>query len=283
MYVSNDGILQPYQSGAFNLTSTQAKGTNFFVSNMASHNITSDDFDNFNTLKSDTLEQKRLSYKKDILDFNAPHLAPSLDEHANIKNFRYLMSEKNKVDLLGKKDLAHDVLAGMFGSMEDKHHSKPFNDRLIDLLISDYEINKDILPEKDFKVVSRASDDYKLLPTSTQVQLDKVFGKGKPIKLRKDLQDIVFGYRKFSAANWVSDKVGLPPLFRKALRLSGDLYEWVVSKGKRVIVVLTPQVPLMNMVSNIILLSMKGVPIRAASRVAVPLQINAKSASYKAL
>ncbi|RLI63352.1 MAG: hypothetical protein DRO67_05845, partial [Candidatus Asgardarchaeum californiense] len=207
MYVSGDGLLQPYQSGAFNLTSTQAMGTNFFESNMASHNISPRDFQEFSDMKQQVIATKAASLKGRIINYTDTHIVPSVDEKSNIKNFRYLMSEKNKVELLGKDDQAQDVLANMFGSMKDKEQSQPFNDRLIGLLMADYEMNKDILPAEDFKVLSRHSEDYKLLPTSAKIELDKVFGKNKPIKMRKDLQDIVFGYRKFSSADWVAGKL----------------------------------------------------------------------------
>lgn len=270
MYVSNQGIVQPYQSGGFNLTAQQMAGMNFFESNMRSHSISPLDFNAYADMSAAVQRSKQESYKGDVVDFGKIYLAPSLDENANIKNFRFLMSEKNKVNLLGKQDKAQDVLASMYGSMKDKEESKPFNDRLVDLMIMDYEITKDKYPKEDFKVISRASDDFKMLPTSAQMQLNKMFGANKPIMMRKDLQDIVFGYRKWSAADYLIEKaekmfdMTVYPRFKQFLRLFEHFYQWLVSKAKNVIVVLTPVVPAMNMLSNIILLTMKGVPLNRA-------------------
>lgn len=269
IYVSNNGGLEPRLSGIASLTSTQHKGFNLSEKTLeasggrmsktayqAIQGVNS-------TFGADIRNQRN---KRTALDFNSKEgrLAPSFDNNNNIKSYRYLMSEANKKTILGKKDLAHDVLASMFGSAIDKAESPHFNEELMDLLFADYEVTKDKLHKDDFITLDKDNEFYKLLPPSVKSYINNTIKAEElpytALRVRKDLMDIAFGYRKFSMADALDNATDNKlKTMTNLMRLTGNLWQHLVARKKRNIVVLNPDVAINNAISNLLLTSVKGV------------------------
>jgi len=283
IYISKDGGLNEYMSGIFSNLSKQAKGTDIIqiykdagyktpvsMGKNAVNRVAKKSASDFNKQKTERLINKDETY-----------LVPSVNNSGQLTNYRYMMKEKNKVKYMGKKDLANEVLGKMFGDVIEKEKGFEFNKKLLSTLKTDYNLFHKSNP-RDFIYISPHSTDKKhreyfaMLNDETRKELYKHFpakGGKQGFYVREDLADLVFGYRKASLSMWLGDATGMPAQMKHLMKLSGRLWQAVVSKAKRNVVVLTPQVVTANNISNVILLMLKGIdPVTAIKQMNVALK-----------
>jgi hypothetical protein len=185
-----------------------------------------------------------------------------------IHTFSYLMNEETKVELLGKEDKANVVLGQMYGSIIRKTEAKSFNKKVVikahDEFMASYRGN-----EHKFTKISIDSDNakykeyFEMMPYDMRQDLKQTWG-GDYMYIKTDLLDMVLGFRKFSFTNWLDSKLPLHKELKRTMLLTGQIWQAVVSRAKRNVVILTPAVLAANVVSNMVLSVVKGVPFTYA-------------------
>ena len=128
----------------------------------------------------------------------------------------------------------------------------------------------DMTNTKDPKVMAL----HKLIPRHIlkRMQVTTDTGEVSPLYINKKAFDVIFGYYSLSAANTVSTKSlttegkKLRHQFKRAIQLMEKMWSAVVSRAKKNIVIFTPAVLTANIISNTMLLMMKGIrPDRAVT------------------
>jgi hypothetical protein len=209
-------------------------------------------------------------------DFNIAHpkktntnfMIPVLNDKGEIVNYRYMMSERMRNAVL-EKDNRFDVIIGkMEGTSIDKQNSAIVNRKTVELLHEDFKENYFNHPDRYVEINKKATNPrlkeiYALIPKEMMNDISNIWGKDKKIYVREDLLDLVFGYSKASAADAItSSKYGRFMIPHKhILKLVGDIWQDLVSLAKDNIVIKSFVVLKDNVISNTILLMLKGVPI----------------------
>jgi len=194
----------------------------------------------------------------------------------DVTDFRYVMAENTKEEILGKRDYADKVLGKMYGSLIDKQQSPINNTKVMELLKDSYDNNVLSDPER-YVEISNDSDNaeykeiWRLLPDSAKEDIKRIWPDGK-MYIRDDLVRLVFGFRKISVTDklngWL-EKNKYTPLHRymsNTMKISGHIWQAIVQTAKQNIVIFTPKVLISNVMSNQLLLNMKGVPIAYAAK-----------------
>ena len=139
------------------------------------------------------------------------NLIPVMNPQGKIVNYRYVMSEANKDELLKKNNSMMSALSRSMGSITEKVNSEVINKKLLDALKEQYLEDKAAFQLDSYLHLSNDSKDkelqeiYRLLPESTRQYARELFGNDQ-IPIRKDLLSISFGYRKASVTQlWEAD------------------------------------------------------------------------------
>ena len=208
-YHLRDGGMMPWLTGTISYTGERSKGTRLYnneglgqsygrqLNQMHVDNLTNRNTDDFNLLVSN----KRF----DPFAVKDQRMTPVVNPSGDIVNYRYMMQDAVKNDLLKRDNRFEKVLGVLAGNIYDKPVSKIQNDRVINLLhkqfLDDFGKNSDSYVE-----VSPTSRDpqlqaiYRMLPNSTKETVKAVWGK-ESMQVRADLLDLNFGYRKLSVAD----------------------------------------------------------------------------------
>lgn len=298
IYVLRDGGLAPYLTGVFSLTGLKAKGSKKHNGYMNVN--TQNGLDNA-ALQADITNEKLSSLqvkkdpKRDLSNDDQNHMVPVYNEMGNIVNWRYMMAEKTKNDLLERDNRFENMLGVFAGSIYDKETTQEQNLKAVTALREQYELEYATRKDSYIEVGEDSSDPemreiWNLLPDATKQDVRKVWGR-KGMKVRVDSLDLMFGYRKLSAAEFLmKDKEsleGMQKIFREwfgiyaksrgmneqeadnyAKKIGGMLgrgergWQEIVSEVKDIIVVKTGVVMLGNIYSNLSFLAMAGVPVK---------------------
>jgi len=268
IYVSRDGLLNPYMNGIFTLHNTRSKGTNIVENNLNNSvdNVGQTSREDLNRLTKMGIASLRKQAKQRVIDYDKTYMIPNFDNNDNLTSFRYIMSEKNKVDLLGKRDLANKTLGNMFGAILEKERGIDYNEKALKLLKEDFDKYYSNEPH-EYVTIKKGMPQYDMLPALTRNQIQKIWGTST-IKVRQDIFDTVFGFRKLSLVDgmdtWLKGKsksgTGINPTAKRIGHISGKLWQMVVARAKNVTVILTPAVVIANNLSNVVLLATRGVP-----------------------
>jgi len=225
---------------------------------------------------------------------DAHQLAPIYNDQGSIVNWRYLMKEKTKDELLERNNDFSQILGTLAGSIYDKATSGEVNEDAVKALKAQYDSERLTDPDAYIEVGAQSNDAemrqlWDLLPDPTQAMVRSIW-KRPGMKVRKDSLDIMFGYRKASVASFLrSDAQTLKGvqrimrewfnLFAKTRGLSGDdaddfakkmglrlaqgerAWQEIAKEMKDIIVVKTGVVLFGNIWSNVSLLMLSGVPI----------------------
>lgn len=216
---------------------------------------------------------RQYQFKKGIKpDSKVSKLIPIINESGEIVNYRYNMSEATRDTTLERDNDFGAVLGGMEGSIIDKQNSKVINRDVIQLAYNDV-LKYQAKNPSAFVEISRKSKDprykeiYDMMPAEMKQDIKEIFG-GKPLIVREELVDLIFGYRKLSLADnkWVQKLSGTEAgryiKLDKNLRLAGKIWGEVVGLAKDNIVIRSIVVLEQNILSNNVLLWTKGVPAR---------------------
>ena len=298
IYVLKDGGLAPYLTGVFSLTGLQAKGTkkqNGYV------NVnTQAGLDNavlqaeITNAKLQTLQGKN-DPRRDLSQQVGNHLVPVFNEMGDIVNWRYMMAESTKDNLLERDNRFENILGAFAGSIYDKETTQQQNLKAVEVLLEQYNAEFATRSDSYIEVSERSSDPemraiWNLLPDATKKDIRKVWGRNA-MMVRSDALDLMFGYRKLSAAEFLRNDPetlqGVQKILREwfntyarsrgmteeeadnyakrlglALTKGERAWQELVREAKDIIVVKTGVVMLGNIWSNISLLAMSGVPIK---------------------
>jgi hypothetical protein len=213
IYTIRDGGMNRYATGIMSMTGKAAKGTKAHNGNMDLLSVPG----LMNNIKMDQLVQAKQAeidelFTKDIepsLNKDA-HMAPVFNAAGDVVNYRYMMTEANKDELLERENRFEHLMGVMAGSIFDKETTKSQNHIAIEALKEQY--NKDFTTRASayIKVGPNSTDPemreiYRLLPEDTKQSIREVWGSNN-MMVRVDLLDINFGYRKLS----VTDAWGIP-------------------------------------------------------------------------
>ena len=198
-----------------------------------------------------------------------------------VSTFRYIMSDENKVNLLGREDLAHENIGRMFGSIYDKINTEKANNLIAEELKRDWEENKD---KKDYQgnytykfryiglnAPNQAGiDAFRMLPDLMQkAMMDQFERKGGVV--RDDLYNYIMGFREKSivgGALWLKDKLKtkfnldlkLPENVLVSIGMAESVWREITDFVRMKSSILLPQVVFYNMFSNALLLLADGIP-----------------------
>ena len=262
LYSSDFVTMQDYNRGIMSTTSMKAAGT------LLSQMLTVTSGENFtygsakNAVKaavlSNSKEYAKHANNPDYAITDQSVMVPVFDTNQNIVDFRYLMADDTKVNVLKQELRSQVLLSSEAGSIEDKVKTSVVNVEALTLLKEDYDANY-LKRSDEFVKISLTSGKakhrelYNLLPTETRQQIKKVFGKDE-ILIDEQYIDIIFGQRSLSIAN-------LPFLNFRAVKIAEVIWKELVSTAKKNIVIKTGSVLFHNIISNTIVGLLNGVPI----------------------
>ena len=210
LYSSRDGGLRSHTTGIFSYTGKRSRGSKV---HSGLGNAVSDTSRWYNNQQNSEIAKRTESrinrmFKKqpnfDPSKLSQTRLVPVLNHYGVAVNHRYMMSDKNKDELLRRNNEFDNVLGSMAGSTYDKASTETINETAIKALKEQYDAEYKIKPHAYVKVSLESTDEeiretYQLLPEAAKRQIKKVWGKDE-MWVRKDLYDLNFGYRKYSLA-----------------------------------------------------------------------------------
>ena len=269
MYVSKNNVGNTYLKSIASLTSRTVKGSTLL--------------DGYQTIGSGTPTQdaqdakKLITLKKRVVvanQFASPNvtarnentLVPILNEKGVISGYRYMMTEINKLSILERDDSFDSVMGDMWGSIKDKVNSKDVNTQVIQMAYEDYKEGFAEDPNAYVRIAADSSEDrynelFHLLPEEVRRDMKEIWGK-KEIYIKRELSDLIFGYRKASIANsrfFQNESINKIINVAKVRHVEA-IWQEIVSVSKTNIVIRNPAVLMANFVSNLALSWVKGVP-----------------------
>jgi hypothetical protein len=246
--------LASYNKAAVSLTDIQHAGSNLFSvagykSDDANRRLGKMRTASFN----EAVRQNRASTSSNN------HTVPILDDQGNIVDYRYMMSEMTKEQVLKKQDPFDRVLPHMFGSLKDRRATVDINRRIVDLLKEEHDGLKN---NREYRFVEigansedqATKDQWFLLPEDMRRYAEKAFGS-KKIIIRDDIIPMVLGFRKLTVSNSRPWGEATP-----AVRMADKVWLETVSLMRIKIAVLTPVVVIGNIISNLGMLITEGIP-----------------------
>ena len=144
-------------------------------------------------------------------------LVPTLNQKGEADNYRYMMEEKTKDDVMERQNNVDGVLGKMAGALVEKERGPELNERAIDALhtdfLNDYAVNPNAFIRVDKNSTDpEVRDSWNRLPPETKQYIRETFGMNGML-VKKTNYDIAFGYRKSSIGD----------IFQKDPELQGAL------------------------------------------------------------
>ena len=238
---------------------------------------------NYNAIK------EQMNTVMDITKQSGNFLVPIRNKQGGTAGYRYMMKHDLMRNLFEQEERVEEVMAATEASIIDKEKTEEINIGVVNAAYDDYQENIGKIPSH-FKLISLDSPDgekytelYKLLPEDMKQYMELKWGN-KGMMIREEFIDLIFGFRKASlydakimgkeighiindSLKWFLDAVGkaFPKInYTGTLPLKAleDKIQDAVKLAKDLIVVKSGQVLVDNMISNTILLWIKGVPIK---------------------
>ena len=202
-------------------------------------------------------------------------LIPVPNANGDTRGYRYMMSEHSKVTLMEKDDRFDIIMGKMFGSIVDKANTVEVNKNVLKLAKEDFDQGYAEDPA-GFVTIGKHSTDtrykeiYQMMPNEMKRDMQAIWGKDD-IVVRRELVDLIFGYRKFALEQhkylkhipaFIDRTIGFMVKNPNFSRDFGEVWQTVVATAKDNIVIKSGVVLLGNVNSNNLLLFVKGVPLR---------------------
>jgi hypothetical protein len=283
--VNKDGLLSKYESGVASLTSEKANGSDLIKvrSQLAGdfgYDTIQDDADAIFQYKSQLISNM-FGAKDTRVERGVPVLAQIHNQYGGVSGYRYMMTEQNKVDLMGKDDDFALVLGHMQSGVVDKVNSQFINRKVVEALKDDFDNNGKGEDAADFVLVGPNSLDYKeiyaMLPQAMKDDITDLWGANE-MYVRRDMIRLVFGQRKWSVGQMKKDSIadkkaleqvgvlfnnGVVGLFNlmglHRVRYAEQAWQEIITMVKDAIVIKSVGVTAGNIGSNLILLRTLGV------------------------
>ena len=272
MYVTKNNVSITYLKSIVSLTNKTAKGSDLVdgYTRIGAGVPTDEANKALDTIKKRKRALVARQFRSPNVSSNNTQLVPIFNERGQIKGYRYLMNEHLKQTILERDDRFDLVLGNMYGSIKDKVSSKDVNRQVVKLAYEDYKEGFSDDPD-GFVTIDVNSPDpryqelYQLLPEDMRRDMKEIWGS-RQIVVRRELVDLIFGYRKASIANLFKDN-NLQSLrsVNKLLnhtfvRQTEAIWQEIVQQAKVNIVIRNPIVLLGNFISNAAISWVKGMP-----------------------
>ncbi len=205
-----DGGMVQYLTGIFSYTGMRNRGTTMHDGNMdllsptgAMNVVQTQNVGNRQKAKIQQQDTTQVDPQKNAKNNN--YLVPVFNANGDVTNYRYMMNAQTKDNLLERDNNASKLLGVMAGSIFDKEETAIQNERAVqalhDQFKADYGLHSASYMEVGPNVADKeARETYAMLPQSTKDAIKKIWGTDT-MKVRYDLMDINFGYRKQSIAS----------------------------------------------------------------------------------
>lgn len=305
LYTLKGAGLPRRTSGAYSFTGTNAKGTQ-------KHNQYFNPLDFQGTENMISMNQIHSAEDAEVQRQFLPNpgfkpgfenrLVPIVNAHGKMVDYRYMMKENLRDDLLERNnDFAHLIgvmAATNFDKVKSREQNKDLSVALHDIYKEDFASN----PDRFVQIGTKSSDPelreiWDLLPSNTKKDIRKEWG-GNGMWVPKEMVLPLFGYRKYTLSSTFDKEFKTKPeelftqfsswlvemyaVHRKGLmgqdvedykkrtavvvRRTEDMWEEIVREMKDIIVVKTGVVLAGNISSNISLLLANGLnPVKALS------------------
>ena len=223
--------LQQYQTGTMSLTAMKASGT-------TKHNGVTDLFSKqgqYNVSLMGTINKTvqsniaaMFTQPIDPTKVEDTFMVPVLNPQGEKVNYRYMMESHTKDNVLDRDNRFEKLLGVMAGSIYDKQASPKQNHAVIEALHEQYKLDGVKRANSFIDVGPRSPDPemreiYRLLPQATKDAIAEVW-KSDTMRVRIDLLDITFGYRKLSMTDLLKNDRDVRTGFNK---LMGDIVSTV--------------------------------------------------------
>ena len=195
-------------------------------------------------------------------------LLPVIDSTGKVVSYRYVMSKKRKEALLDQETNALEVMARTMGTLVDKELRETQNEKVLEgikeIMKNDWEegtLGKNL---EEFTLIGPNSEDiktrelYYMLPKNMQNFINS--REDKIMAVPTYLMPILFGYKHFAFADWLTGK--LPKEFVNIINWVESFYIDLVSILKGNILLKMPLILVSNIISNVFyLLSTTGMSL----------------------
>jgi hypothetical protein len=210
LYALKDGGLQPYLSGAMSLSDREARGTKQHSGYMNTN--TDEGLENAQLQASITVDKApeiralfASAPRRDLTKETATNLVPLLNESGEVVNWRYMMAEDTKDQVLERDNRFDRVIGALAASIFDKASVPEQNQKVVDATKQEYDEGYTKSPDSYIKIGPNSTDPamrqiWAMLPDDTRNYVRKVWGRDG-MTVRKDSVDVLFGFRKFSLAD----------------------------------------------------------------------------------
>lgn len=275
LILSKGDSLLGYLTGILSLTSRKAKGSNGLEFN---------DRIGVRAANAKKINQvsNRGKVERDPSLVRELHTVPVFSSAGKVTAYNYLMENDIRDSLLLRDNSLNTVMGNMASSIVDKVNSVKVNRQTVEMLYEDFKNNQN--SKGRFIAVGKNSTDkelaerYALLPEETKKAIRDVFG-GDTMYVRKELLNMVTGYRKVGLSGiwdipeyersefqklFVSIIEHTPGLDKKTLmklRVAGEIWDTLIKEVKDIWVIRNVLTPLSNIVSNMSILYLMGVPM----------------------
>ena len=207
IYVLQDGGMPRFVSGAISNRGMQAKGKTIHNGYLNVYNATGI----ANAAQNAALVQDRQATfaamarpgaVKVLIKKGNSYMVPVFNEYGKVVNWRYMMAETTKDNILNRNNRFDKVLGTIAGSIYDKETSREQNMASVKALYEQYQTDYKNNP-KSYVDISPKSDDpemreiWNLLPEDTRKDILSVWGR-KGMTVKTENLDIMFGYRKLT-------------------------------------------------------------------------------------
>jgi hypothetical protein len=279
LFVNRNSANADWVKSIVSLTSKKAQGTSIFeiFANLESDSTYDDAQQAIEEINKKTAKQVAAQFKKGK-SADTSLLLPIVNEKGEITSYRYIMSEHVKDSILERDNRFDYAMGRMFGVITDKVNSKTVNSQVLNLAVEDFNESFAKDPSAFVDIGNNTKDAelkeiYDLLPQEMKSEMRQLWGKGKPIMIREEFVNLIFGFRKLSlkdknnmmgaairgvndSVTWVMQNSFFPDAPNADI---GRLWTEVVNLAKELIVVKTGVIIIPNFISNNILLLVKGV------------------------
>jgi hypothetical protein len=136
---------------------------------------------------------------------DANYMAPVLNHAGSAVNYRYLMEETTKDNLLERENRLEKVVGHMAGAALNKRETPLVNKDGIQLLQDQFNAEFATTPEAFLEFSENSPDPiirerYRLLPDKTKRDIRAIWGRDG-MRVRNDVYNVAFGYRKASVGD----------------------------------------------------------------------------------
>lgn len=256
LYVNKYAGLARWNKTILSLTSEQVAGSSLRNGRIGDENTYAETLREIRRIKNANAPYvQRQMIEAQILDEDV-WMIPSVNENGEIHDYRYMMDQWTRENLLEQEMDSFDLLARMHGSVVDKVNTKRINREAIDVIKSDMDQNYASMPT-DFVELGPFNDDpeiqeiYRLLPNDTKQYIKDTF-VDQPFMVRKEALVMLFGNRKMQIAK---------NYYPRIIRIAEEVWKEIVTFAKTNIVIKNPAIITGNIFSNTLAGFLRGVPI----------------------